>query len=292
MGWLEREGKQWRKKTERITVSGYREELAGGVAITMVRIPAGEFLMGSPETEAGRSEAEGPQHRVKLQRFFLAQTPVTQAQWKVVAGWPKTEISMGADPSRFEGANRPVENVSWNEAIEFCRRLSRRTQRPYTLPSEAQWEFACRAGTTTPFHYGETLTTEVANYDGRYVYQAGPEGEYRKTTLDVGNFPANAWGLQDMHGTVSEWCFDLWHDNYHGAPVDGTVWTPGWSQRMRWLLRGDSFLYKLRLLRGGTWIDEPRLCRSAFRRRFPPDSRDFFRGFRVCCLPQDFILYP
>jgi formylglycine-generating enzyme required for sulfatase activity len=273
-------GEQWRKTIERITVSGYREELAEGVAITMVRIPAGEFLMGSPATEARRFENEGPQHRVKLQRFYLAQTPVTQAQWKVVAGWPRVEVDLKSDPSRFKGANRPVETVNWNEAVEFCKRLSKRTEREYTLPSEAQWEYACRAGTTTPCYFGETLTPEVANYDGNFTYQDGPKGEYRQTTLDVGSFPANAWGLQDMHGSVQEWCLDLHDSSYQGAPGDGTAWTSGWS------------LLKQRVLRGGSWIHVPQNCRSAYRGRGYPVGRDFGRGFRVCCLPQDFVLYP
>jgi formylglycine-generating enzyme required for sulfatase activity len=278
-GWLERQGDQWRKTTERITVSGYREELAEGLEITMVRIPAGEFLMGSPATEAGRSENEGPQHRVKLQRFYLAQTPVTQAQWQVVAGWPRVEVDLKPAPSMFMGPNRPVETVNWNEAVEFCKRLSQRTARKYTLPSEAQWEYACRAGTTTPFHFGETLATEVANYDGDYSYQDGPKGEDRKTTLDVGSFPANAWGLQDMHGSVWEWCLDLHYRSYQGAPGDGTAWTSGWS------------LFKQRVQRGGSWCYGPLLCRSAHRTHPQLDIVKAW-GFRVCCLPQDFVLYP
>jgi formylglycine-generating enzyme required for sulfatase activity len=258
----------------------------------MVRIPAGEFLMGSPATEAGRSEDEGPQHRVKLQRFYIAQTPVTQAQWQVVAGWPRVQVDLKPDPARFKGANRPVETVNWNEAVEFCKRLSQRTAREYTLPSEAQWEYACRAGTTTPFHFGETLTTEVANYRGDYPYQDGPKGEYRNTTMDVGSFPANDWGLQDMHGNVWEWCLDLYHKNYRGAPLDGTARTFGLGHRLNNLLQGDSSRDHPRLLRGGSWFHYPEFCRSAFRLGDLPVGRDYGWGFRVCCLPQDLLLYP
>jgi formylglycine-generating enzyme required for sulfatase activity len=257
-----------------------------------VRIPAGEFLMGSPSTEEGRSRDEGPQHRVKLQRFYLAQTPVTQAQWQVVAGWPRVEVDLKPAPSRFKGANRPVETVNWNEAVEFCKRLSQRTARKYTLPSEAQWEYACRAGTTTPFHFGETLTTEVANYIDKYTYQDGPKGKYRNTTLDVGSFPANDWGLQDMHGSVWEWCLDLYHKNYQGAPLDGTARTLGLGHRLNNLLQGDSSRDHRRLLRGGSWYHVPRVCRSAYRDGAHPGYRGGDCGFRVCCLPQDLLLYP
>ena len=162
-GWLVREGSTWRKKEEPITVPVYREKLAEGVVLILVRIPEGEFEMGSPEDEAGRSAAEGPRHRVRLQSFFLGQTPVTQAEWAVVAEWPRVEIELKQQPSNFTGANRPVETVSWEEAMEFCRRLSQRTGRLYTLPSESQWEYGCRAGSITPFAFGETLTTALAN---------------------------------------------------------------------------------------------------------------------------------
>jgi len=271
-GWLVREGNQWRTKTEPITVSGYEVKLAEGVAIKMVKIPAGEFEMGSPMEEQDRDTDEGPQHLVKLESFFLGQTPVTQAQWKVVAGWPKLEVELNPQPSGFNGANRPVERVSWQEAMEFCRRLSQRTQREITLPSEAQWEYACRAGTTTPFAFGETLTPELANYDGTYTYGTGPKGLYSKGTTDVGNFPANAWGVHDMHGNVWEWCLDPWHDNYEGAPTDGTAWADGGSSGAK-------------PLRGGSWFNGPGLCRSAFRVRWPLDNSGNYVGFRLCVSP-------
>ena len=272
-GALVRVWNEWQQKTERITVSGYEQELAEGLAITMLQIPAGSFQMGSPASEAERIGNEGPQHRVELQSFFLGQTPVTQAQWKEVASWSQVNLKLNPDPAIFKGANRPVEQVSWEEATEFCRRLSKRTKLVYTLPSEAQWEYACRAGTTTPFAFGDTLTPDLANYDGKYTYGSGLKGQYRQKTTDVGSFAGNAWGLQDMHGNVWEWCLDPWHDSYKGAPADGSAWTAG---------GGTS-----RLLRGGSWNSLPARCRSACRSINPPDNRNSNVGFRVCCLPQD-----
>jgi formylglycine-generating enzyme required for sulfatase activity len=259
-----------------LQVEGYREDLGGGVALTMVKIAAGSFLMGSPEDEPERSEAEGPQHQVTLGSFFMAQTLITQAQWRAVAGWQKVERDLEPDPSNFKGANRPVERVSWHDAQEFCRRLSQRTGQCYGLPSESQWEYACRAGSTTPFHFGATLTPELANYNGNHVYGNGPKGTYREQTTEVASFPANGWGLHDMHGNVWEWCEDHWHDSYNFAPGDDQPWLiPAAADD------------EPRLLRGGSWLALPRVCRSACRINFLPDGRYDFVGFRVCCLPQD-----
>ena len=287
--------------------------------IPLALIPAGSFLMGSPEDEPGRSMAEGPQHKVTLGSFFMAQTPITQAQWREVAGWQKLERDLNPDPSNFKGANRPVEMVSWFDALEFCRRLSQRTGRNYTLPSEAQWEYACRAGTTTPFHFGATISPDVANYDGNYTYGTGSKGIYREQTTDVASFPANAWGLHDMHGNVWEWCLDEWHDSYEGAPTDGSAWmegdslgespaaccaagrgstTPGTAARLtatataRSTAAAPSVSASVasdtrRLLRGGSWRAHPAVCRSAYRNYDLPDDRSYGVGFRVCCLPQD-----
>ena len=257
--WLVRQGDSWEKKTKPIEVRNYQEELPQGVELTMVEISAGHFLMGSPSGEEGRNDNEA-QRRVTVPAFRMGRFPITQAQWKVVAGLESVERALNADPSNFKGPDRPVESVSWEDAIEFCRRLSKHTRRNYTLPSEAQWEYACRAGSTTPFHFGETLTTDLANYDGNYTYGQGPKGTFRRQTTDVGSFPANAWGLQDMHGNVYEWC------------------GPGWTVK----LNQDS-----KLLRGGSWPYDPRNCRSAFRLRIHPGYRNHGIGFRVCCLPQD-----
>ncbi|MFM1800437.1 MAG: hypothetical protein RLZZ117_2715 [Cyanobacteriota bacterium] len=272
----------------------FPEPLGTSAPLAMLHIPAGRFLMGSPPEEAGRDDDEGPQHEVRLREFFLARTPITQAQWRAVAQWERKEweeealwpAKMNPDPvaglekpEGFRGDDKPVVNVSWNEAMAFCRRLQLRTGKHYTLPSEAQWEYACRAGTTTPFAFGGTLSSELANYNATSSYGNGPKGENRKQTTPVGMFPANAWGLQDMHGNVWEWCLDHWHASYVGAPTDGSAWLEE--------KEGEG-----RLLRGGSWFFPPRFCRSAYRSRFPPGIRDYLRGFRVCCLPQDLLLTP
>jgi len=263
--------RKWRVETRPVEVEGYREALAPGVAIPMVRIPAGSFLMGSPQDEPERSGDEGPQHEVTLASIYLGQTPITQAQWQVVAGWDKVDRELKADPSRFKGANRPVEQVNWHDAVEFCDRLSARSGKCYGLPSEAEWEYACRAGTTTPFHFGATISPDLANY---VAYGQGQD--YRPQTNDVGSFPANAWGLQDMHGNVREWCADHWHDSYDGAPKEGRPW-----------LNPTAEADERRLLRGGSWGDGPWSCRSAFRNLYDPGYTVDIVGFRVVCLPQD-----
>ncbi|MDE5081638.1 MAG: formylglycine-generating enzyme family protein, partial [Trichodesmium sp. St18_bin1] len=176
-------------------------------------------------------------------------------------------------PAMFKGANRPVERVSWNNATEFCRELSRITGKQYSLPSESQWEYACRAGTTTPFYFGETITSELVNHNGNRTYADAPKGISRKETTDVGIFPPNAFGLYDMHGNVYEFCQDVWHENYNGAPTDGSAWETG----------GDS---SRRVCRGGSWLAYPRWCRSADRYFYNSDEADFnFIGFRLVSFP-------
>jgi len=273
---LRQEGGRWSMERRPLQVEGYREDLGEGVALTMVKIPAGSFLMGSPEDEPERGEREGPQHEVTLGGYFMAQTPITQAQWRAVAGWQKQERDLDPDPANFKGANRPVEQVNWFDAMEFCRRLSQCTGQRYGLPSEAQWEYACRAGSTTPFHFGATLTPEMANYDANHVYGNSPKGIYREQTIEVASFPANGWGLHDMHGNVWEWCEDHWHDSYNFAPGDDQPWhIPAAADD------------EPRLLRGGSWLGLPANCRSAYRGINHPVGRNGFVGFRVCCLPQD-----
>jgi formylglycine-generating enzyme required for sulfatase activity len=265
-----------------------RVELGGGVSLPLIAIPAGEFVMGSPAGEPERNDDEGPQHRVRLDRFLIGQTPITQAQWRAVAQLvppvgQRWQRELPLNPSHFSGRpdsdQRPVEQVIWHDAIEFCRRLSELTGNFYTLPSEAQWEYACRAGTSTPFSFGEAITPKLANYNGSYSYANGPKGECRAQTTPVGMFSANVWGLQDMHGNVWEWCLDHWHDSYAGAPVDGSPWWDG-------LGRQEEDQYTRRLLRGGSWNYGPRSCRSAFRGRFRPDYAGSYVGLRVVCLPQ------
>ncbi|NES70978.1 MAG: formylglycine-generating enzyme family protein, partial [Okeania sp. SIO2D1] len=216
--------------------------------LEMVYIPGGSFLMGSPENEAGRESSESPQHQVSLQPFYMSKYPITQKQY---------EAMMGNNPSNFKGGSRPVENVSWHNAIEFCQKLSEKTGKIYTLPSESQWEYACRAGTTTPFYFGETITSELVNYEGKI-------GQ----TTDVGSFPPNAFGLYDMHGNVWEWCLDVWHNNYNGAPTDGNAWEIGGNNSYR-------------LLRGGSWSYNSGYCRCAWRININADCFDVNCGFRV-----------
>jgi formylglycine-generating enzyme required for sulfatase activity len=185
-----------------------------------------------------------------------------------VASLQQQQRKLDPDPSSFKGHDRPVEQVSWDDAVEFCDRLTAHTGKPYRLPSEAEWEYACRAGTTTPFHFGDTIDAAIANYDGRETYGKGKKGEYRQQTTPVGSFPANAWGLFDCHGNVWEWCQDDWHANYQKAPSDGTAW-----------LSTDESGHKI--LRGGSWIDVPVHCRSADRDHITRDNRYNACGFRV-----------
>jgi formylglycine-generating enzyme required for sulfatase activity len=248
----------------------------GDIRLEMVAIPGGSFMMG--QTEAEKAELirqfgekdfnqyfarELPQHQVTLAAFSLSKYPITQAQYQAI---------MGNNPANFKGDKRPVEQVSWNDAVEFCDRLSKKLGQPYTLPSEAQWEYACRAGTTTPFHFGETITTDLANYDGNYTFASGPKGVFRQETTEVGSFPPNSFGLSDMHGNVFEWCLDHFHDSYNGAPADGSAWVTG----------GDS---DRRVLRGGSWLNFPRNCRCASRILNGPVVRSAYNGFRVVSVP-------
>lgn len=241
----------------------YEEDLGNGVLLEMVAIPGGHFWMGSPKTEAERYDHEGPQHPVEVPAFLMGKYLVTQAQYEAI---------MGENPSRFRGANNPVEQVTWDKAKEFCQRLSAKTGREYRLPSEAEWEYVCRAGTTTPFHFGETINTDLANYDGNYTYASGSKGRYRGRTTPVGSFPPNAFGLYDMHGNVWEWCADPWHDHYNGAPIDGSAWTQGGNDNRS-------------PLRGGSWLLNPNHCRSAYRidGLRGRDLIDDDIGFRVVC---------
>jgi formylglycine-generating enzyme required for sulfatase activity len=242
------------------------------VTLDMVAIPGGKFVMGSPEDEDGRYEWESPQHEVTVPPFFMGKYPVTQAQWRAVAALPQVNRELNPDPSNFKGDNLPVEQISWYEAVEFCDRISKHTKQNYRLPSEAEWEYACRAVTTTPFHFGETITTKLANYDGNFTYGSAPEGEYRKETTPVGSFNvANAFGLYDMQGNVFEWCADHKHDSYEGAPTNGRAWPEDVNDNNS----------QLRMLRGGSWDFIPRYCRSAYRFYIDPNFRDNSVGFRV-----------
>lgn len=239
------------------TARQFIEHLGGGESLEMVEVPGGTFLMGS---RAGHGyEDEQPLRSVRISPFLMGKYPVTQGQWKAIMEW--------LPPYRCKGAKRPADRVSWNDARAFCERLSQRTGRAYRLPSEAEWEYACRARSMTPFYFGETITTDLANYVGEYTYSQEPKGIYRHETTDVGSFPPNVFGLYDMHGNVWEWCADGWHDDYVGAPRDGRVWQSGES------------VY--RVLRGGCWHDTPGLCRCAARLRHNASEGEDFFGFRI-----------
>jgi formylglycine-generating enzyme required for sulfatase activity len=263
----------------------FREDLGNDITLEMVAIPGGTFTMGTEDEEIERLvkkfdwqyfSREEPQHQVTLPSFYMGKYPITQAQWQAIASRAdlKVKQDLESNPAYFkdrpDSDRRPVEKVNWYDAIEFCARLSKLTGREYRLPSEAEWEYACRAGTTTAFHFGETITGDLANYNATKTYADEPKGEYREETTPVGQFPSNAFGLYDMHGNVWEWCADDWHDNYEGAPRDGSAWTKNGNDNCS-------------PLRGGSWYLNPFNCRSAY--RLYSDRRDYYFnfGFRVVC---------
>jgi formylglycine-generating enzyme required for sulfatase activity len=242
--------------------------------LRLMAIPSGKFWMGSPESEEGRwsDGREGPRHQVSVEPFFISQFPITQAQWRFVA-WERRgegEIELELEPSYFKGDDLPVEQVSWYEAVEFCQRLSELTGRYYRLPTEAEWEYACRGDTTTPFYFGATVTRDLANYTASITYAQAPEGEYREKTTPVGQFLPNTFGLYDMHGNVREWCLDRWHGNYESGPMDGSAWLTEHEGANR-------------VVRSGSWNCIPRYCRSACRNDLSPGLRSYDFGFRVVC---------
>jgi formylglycine-generating enzyme required for sulfatase activity len=253
----------------------YQENLGNDINLTMVKIPTGEFLMGSPglHREANRYENESPQHKVKVSEFYMGQTLVTQAQYRQI---------MGNNPSHFTG-----EQISWLDTQKFCNELSKLTKHKYRLPTEAEWEYACRARTITPFHFGKTITSDVANFEGNNRYKNTPRGKYLKKTTPVGSYKvANNFGLYDMHGNLWEWCLDHWHNNYQGAPHDGSAW-------INTNINTISFV---RVMRGGAWNYGAGVCRSASRsntydiitsQNITPhntlDPSHYDVGFRVVC---------
>lgn len=277
----------------------YGQNLGQGVQLDMVQIPGGKFLMGTAEAEIEQLckkynneyfRWESPQHSVQIAPFLMGKTPVTQDQWRIVVTQVgKIVRDLNPDPSRFKGGNRPVEKVSWYDAVEWCARLSKLTGKEYCLPSEAQWEYACRAGTTTPFAFGEALTTDIANYNGNYTFAEEAKGQYRQETTPVASFPPNSFGLYDCHGNVWEWCFDPFHDNYQNAPGDGKVWDETInnndnryqkpSENLKVLLEENNRTF---VLRGGSWDDVPVVCRSADRFHDPRVNFNGTLGFRVC----------
>ncbi len=229
--------------------------ITNSIGMRLAFVPPGTFMMGSPEDESERKNDE-TQHEVTLTKgFYMGVMPVTQVQWRAV---------MGTDPSEFKGDERPVESVSWDDAQAFCRKLSAQEGKEYRLLTEAEWEYACRAGTTTPFCFGETIGTDQANYKGSFVYGDGREGVYREETTAVGRFPPNPWGLHDMHGNVWEWCED-WYGGYGRVVTDPLGPLNG----------------EIRVMRGGSWGFAPESCRSAYRSGDSPDARYISNRFRV-----------
>ena len=260
------------------------EDLVNGINLEMAYIPSGTFLMGAPEDEKEHYfnnmwERTQPQHQVTVQPFYMGKFTVTQAQWEVVANLPGIKESLKKiDRSYFKGNNQPVDQMFSCNAVDFCESLSKITGRKYRLPSEAEWEYACRAGTTTPFHYGETITTDLANYNGRFfTYASEPRGEQRHEITPVGQFPPNAFGLYDMHGNLQEWCQDSWHENYIGAPTDGSAWIGNNTSENK------NKKYYHRVFRGGRWNGNPRCCCSAFRLRETGCGNYCFMGLRLAC---------
>lgn len=272
----------------------YLEGLSGGVNLEMVEIPAGMFLMGSDDAQLEQAEidssrnlakeakleintrlrSETPQRMVKVTGFYLSKYEVTQAQWRAVASLPKINVELMSDPSQFKGGNRPVEQITWDEAVEFCERLSRATGRRYRLPTEAEWEYAARAGTRWPFSFGENVTSELVNYNGKLPYGQTSKDSSRQQTVAVGSLGVgNAFGLYDMHGNVWEWCLDSWHDSYLGAPAESIAWEKDGIAGMH-------------VLRGGAWDSSAGECRSSGRRQAAASSRSTTIGFRVVAEPE------
>ncbi|MFG6105340.1 SUMF1/EgtB/PvdO family nonheme iron enzyme [Leptothoe sp. EHU-05/26/07-4] len=249
-------GKSFSATSKSITNTSFSAQLGSGVTLDMVHVPEGRFLMGSPKNEANRKDSEGPQHKVHVFAFYIGKHPVTQRQWREIALMNSVTRELELDPSYIKGDDLPVGQVNCYDAIEYCMRLEKHTGHKYRLPSEAEWEYACRAGTTTSFYFGDSITQAQVNY-----------ASSKKTP--VGSYPANGFGLYDMHGNVWEWCLDSWHNNYENAPVDGSAW-----------LRDD---LREQVLRGGSQINAPECCRSASRYGTHPYERDETFGFRVVC---------
>jgi formylglycine-generating enzyme required for sulfatase activity len=268
-------------KKEQHSGSGFCEPLAPDLGLEMVAIPGGKFMMGSPETEHDRSSCESPQHEVTVPTFFMSKYPITEGQWQIVKN-NKQEL----DPSPFSiewkrlmkeqelelaRSVSPINWLYWEDAVEFCHLLSNQTGRTYRLPTEAEWEYACRAGTATPFHFGETITGKLANYDNYETYlEDQNDEEYNDATL-VDNFLPNAFGLCNMHGNEWEWCLDHWHNDYEGAPTDGSAWLSANADPVH-------------ILRGGAWNSNPSDCRSAARsNNIEACCYNSGFGFRVVC---------
>jgi formylglycine-generating enzyme required for sulfatase activity len=285
-----------------LPVASQREEgpekaLTNSVGMKLVLIPAGKFQMGSPATEAEREDKE-VLHEVTISKpFYMGVYEVTQAEYAKGVGNPQEggKRNPWNNGARFRegqggGPDHPMENVQWDQAIEFCKRLSAlpaemKAGRHYRLPTEAEWEYACRAGTSSPFHQGKSLSSKEANFNGNFPYGDAALAPYLRRTSKVGSYKPNAWGLYDMHGNVSEWCIDWYDPDYYKkspradpkGPDNGVVPT-GYKNRGT---PGEGLFY--RVIRGGSWMDEGRGCRSAYRFRAMPNEPYQLIGFRVVC---------
>lgn len=256
----------------------FQEKIDENISIDMAYIPGGLFKIGSGNEEG--DEREKPRHEVIIKPFFMGKYPITQAQWQAVTLLPKIRRELEPNPAKFKGDNLPIENVSWYDAVEFCQRLSALSGREYRLPSESEWEYACRAQTNTPFYFGPTITSNIANYKAIFSYGKERKGKDRHLTTPVGEFPPNSFGLYDLHGNVGEWCADSWHDDYQNAPQDGSPWIKNTNQEYR----------VSSPVRGGAWIATPNDCRSASRKGEKRDRTNSYTGFRVVCEWAEFKL--
>ena len=251
------------------TAEFWVEDLGNGITLEMVLIPGGTFLMGASEAESKRYANERPQHHVAVKPLLMSKYSITNVQWSAIASLQQVNRKLKLRPSRHWSAKQPVVGISWQDAVEFCNRLSQKASKAYRLATEAEWEYACRAGTKTPFHFGETITSDIANCDATFPYRSTPKGIKREKATPVGRFQiANHFGLFDMHGNVWEWCLDHWHDSYNKAPVSGEAWL-------------DNSENHNRALRGGSWRNDPIRCRSASRWYGRADERANNIGFRV-----------
>jgi formylglycine-generating enzyme required for sulfatase activity len=252
--------------------------ITNSIGMKLKLIPAGSFMMGSPKDEKDRREDEGPQHRVRITKpFYLGVYTVTQKQYKEVRGENPSWFSKeggGRNRVKDEGSTDdfPVENVSWHDAKKFCAKLSARAKekkagRVYRLPTEAEWEYACRAGTTTPFHFGKSASSRQANFYGYAPYGGAARGPNLERTCKVGSYKPNAWGLYDMHGNVWQWCADWYEEDYYKKSDKEDPKGP----------KGRG----ARVLRGGAWDHYGRICRAALRNWGPPVVRQNGVGFRV-----------
>ena len=259
--------------------AGQDRYVENSIGMKLARIPAGSFMMGSAKSEAERKPDEFA-HKVTMTKpFMMGVYEVTQTEFLRVL--PKVK-------SVFRGPKRPADNVTWEESIAFCKALSARPTekaagRTYRLPTEAEWEYACRAGTTTAFHYGNSLSSAQANFNGKYPYGDGDEGKYFRSTVDVGSYKPNAFGLYDMHGNVSEWCSD-WYDKeyYYDSPLENPLGPPVGVTPTEFSTKSKQPKYYL-VVRGGCWLDDARACRSACRFRGMPEINYRLTGFRVVC---------